>query len=171
MIRIPKPRPEEHVEYYARYIKLVGDDALGALRAQSASTPRLLSGLSEAQAMHRYAPDKWSVKQVVGHVIDGERVFSYRALRMARGDRTPLASFDQDLFVAGSGSDQRTLADLSDELAHLRAANLRFFRSLEPEAWERTGTASDCTFVVCAFPWILAGHENHHRRVLSERYL
>src|SRR5262249_23610276 len=125
----------------------------------------------EKRGRHRYASGKWSVREVGGHVIDGERVFSYRALRMARGDETPLASFDQDLFVARSGSDQRTLADLFDELAHLRAANLRLFRGLEPEAWERTGTASDCTFVVCAFPWILAGHENHHRRILFERYL
>jgi hypothetical protein len=111
------------------------------------------------------------VKEIVGHLIDAERVFAYRALRMARGDATPLASFEQDDYVAASGSDRRRLADLVDEFAHLRLANLRFFEGLEPAAWERRGTASDNSFVVCAFPYLLAGHENHHRRVLTERYL
>ena len=170
--RIARPAADEHIAYYGRYITLVpGDDAWPALEFQLDETLKLLRPLDEKTALHRYQPGKWSVKEVVGHLIDAERVFAYRALRMARGDRTPLAGFEQDDYVARAGSDRRTLLDLADELAHLRAANLSFFRALEPEAWERTGTASDNPFVVCAFPFILAGHERHHRRILAERYL
>jgi len=98
-------------------------------------------------------------------------VFSYRALRIARGDATPLAGFEQDDYVAAGGADRRTLADLVEELAHLRAADLCLFRALGPDDWRRTGTASDNPFIACAFPYVLAGHETHHRNVLAERYL
>jgi len=139
MIRITKPQAEEHAEYYARYIKLVGDDALSALRAQSASTPRLLSGLSEAQAMHRYAPGKWSVKEVVGHMIDGERVFSYRALRVADYQTVRAAtvalfsSFEEEALVRmGTANDQpisvRALAHMiaGHELHHVAILRERY---------------------------------------------
>jgi len=170
--RVRRPRPGEIAEYYQGYVDGVpGDDVLATLERNLVETRVLLEPLDERRAGHRYAPGKWSVKEVVGHVIDAERVFAYRALRMARGDPTPLASFDQDAFVARSGSDRRALGELLEELEHLRAANLLFFRSLGEEDWERHGTASERPFVVCAFPWILAGHELHHRRVLVERYL
>ncbi|MSR60868.1 MAG: DinB family protein [Planctomycetes bacterium] len=166
------PRPGEVGAYYFAYIDLVPEDEpLGVLERGLEETRALLARFGEARGAHRYASGKWSVKEIVGHLIDAERVFAYRALRMARGDPTPLAGFEQDDYVAASGSDRRTLADLVDELAHLRAASLRFFRGLDAAAWERTGTASDNPFVVCAFPYILGGHERHHRRVLSERYL
>jgi hypothetical protein len=169
---VRRPAPGEVADYYRGYVELAeGGDVLALLERGVRETLDLLERLGEARGEHRYAPGKWSVKEVVGHVIDAERVFAYRALRMARGDTTPLPSFDQDLFVARAGFDRRTLADLGAELAHLRAADLCLFRSLEPAAWERTGMASDRPFVVCAFPWILAGHETHHRRVLAERYL
>ena len=169
---VRRPRAGEVGAYYFAYIDLVPeDDPLAVLESGIAETRSLLARLGEARGSHRYASGKWSVKELVGHIADGERVFAYRALRMARGDQTPLAGFEQDDYVASSASDRRTLADLVDELAHLRAANLLFFRGLEPAAWERTGTASDNPFVVCAFPYILAGHERHHRRVLAERYL
>lgn len=168
---VRRPRRGELHDYYFAYVDLVsGDDVLAELERGAAATLALLAELGEARAEHRYAPGKWSVKELVGHVIDGERVFAYRALHMARGDATPLPDFDQDAFVAGAGSDVRTLADLGAELAELRAANLRFFRGLSPEAWERRGIACARPFVVCAFPWILCGHEAHHRRVLAERY-
>ena len=171
-VPVRRPRPDEIAEYYRDYVEAAGaDDPLALLEAGVRETLALLARFGEARGAHRYAAGKWSVKEVVGHLIDCERVFAYRALRMARGDQTPLAPFEQDDYVARSGSDRRTLADLGAELEHLRAANVLFFRGLEPAAWERTGTANDCSFVVCAFPWILAGHENHHRRVLSERYL
>ncbi len=169
---VRRPRPDEVGSYYFGYIDLVPEgDVLGELERGLEQTRALLARLGEARGGHRYAPGKWSVKEIVGHVIDAERVFAYRALRIARGDATPLASFEQDDYVAAAGSDRRRLADLLDELAHLRAANLLFFRSLQPSDWERRGTASDKPFVACAFPFILAGHETHHRHVLAERYL
>lgn len=169
---VRRPRVEEVAPHYRNYVELAPEgDVLAGLERGLGETRALLARFGEARGGHRYAPGKWSVKEIVGHVIDAERVFAYRALRMARGDQTPLPGFEQDDFVAAAHSDRRTLDDLVAELEHLRAANLRFFRSLEPADWERTGTASDAPFVVCAFPWILAGHEAHHRRVLVERYL
>jgi uncharacterized damage-inducible protein DinB len=170
MIRIPKPQPEEHHEYYARYIKLVGDDALGALRAQSASTPRLLSGLSEAQAMHRYAAGKWSVKEVVGHITDGERVFSYRALRIARADTTPLPGFDEEAWVPAAHFDRRPLPDLVADYQTVRAATVALFASLDEDALTRIGTANDQPVSVRALAHMIAGHELHHIGILRERY-
>jgi hypothetical protein len=170
MIRIPKPQPEEHAEYYAKYIKLVGDDALGALRAQSASTPRLLSGLSDAQAMHRYAPGKWSVKEVVGHLLDGERVFSYRALRIARADATPLPGFDENAWVPPAHFDRRPMPDLVADYQTVRAATVALFSSFDEEALTRVGTANDTPFSVRALAHIIAGHELHHVGLLRDRY-
>jgi len=170
--RVRRPATSEVAEYYRSYVDGVpGDDVLGTLDDEGRETERVFGGIDEARGTHRYAPGKWSIKELLGHVIDGERVFAYRALRMARGDATPLPSFDQDLFVANSGADRRTLADLVAEFRHLRIANLILFRSLAPEDWERHGTASNVPFVVCSFPWILVGHELHHRKVLVERYL
>jgi hypothetical protein len=170
MIRITKPQPEEHAEYYARYIKLVGDDALSALRAQSASTPRLLSGLSEAQAMHRYAPGKWSVKEVVGHLVDGERVFSYRALRVARADTTPLPGFDENAWVPAAHFDRRPMPDLVADYQTVRAATVALFASFDEEALVRLGTANDQPVSVRALAHMIAGHELHHVGILRERY-
>jgi len=170
MIRIPKPQPEEHAEYYAKYIKLVGDDALGALRAQSASTPRLLSGLSDAQAMHRYAPGKWSVKEVVGHLLDGERVFGYRALRIARADATPMPGFDENAWVPAAHFDRRPMPDLVADYQTVRAATVALFSSFDEEALTRVGTANDNPFSVRALAHIIAGHELHHVGLLRDRY-
>jgi hypothetical protein len=170
MIRIPKPQPEEHAEYYAKYIKLVGDDALGALRAQSASTPRLLSGLSDAQALHRYAPGKWSVKEVVGHLLDGERVFSYRALRIARADATPMPGFDENAWVPAAHFDRRPMPDLVADYQTVRAATVALFSSFDEEALTRVGTANDNPFSVRALAHIIAGHELHHVGLLRDRY-
>lgn len=169
---VRRPRPEEIGAWYHGYLELApADDVLAGLERGLEETRALLSSFGEARGTQRYAPGKWSVKEVVGHIIDAERVFAYRALRIARGDATPIEGFEQDDYVAASGADGRKLADLVDELAHLRAANLIFFRSLTPAAWERRGTASNNPFVACAFPYLLAGHEAHHRRVLAERYL
>jgi len=170
MFRIPKPRPEEHAEYYARYIRLVGDDALAALRAQSAATPRMLSGLSESQAMHRYAPGKWSVKEVVGHITDAERVFGYRALRFARADRTPLPGFDENAWVPAGNFDRRTMPELVSTYEAVRAATVALLSSFDEEALTRVGTANDTPFSVRALAHIMAGHELHHVALLRERY-
>lgn len=170
MVRIPKPGTDEYVEYFGRYIKLVGDDAMGALRAQAAGTPRLLSGVSESQALFRYAPGKWSVKEVLGHIMDGERVFAYRALRIAREDRTPLAGFDENTWVPAARFDRRSLPDLVAEYQAVRAASVALFGSLEEEALTRRGTANGQEVSVRALAHIIAGHEAHHVNLLKERY-
>jgi len=170
MLRIPKPSSDEHAEYYAKYIRLVGDDALAALRAQSASTPRMLSGLSEAQAMFRYAPEKWCVKEVVGHIIDSERVFSYRALRIARADRTPLPGFDENAWVPAGHFDRRSIKDLMAAYETVRAATVALLSSFDEEALVRRGIANDQEVSVRALAHIMAGHELHHVALLRERY-
>jgi hypothetical protein len=172
LVPVRRPRAGEIGAYYEGYVALVPEgDVLHALETSLVETRALLARFGEARGGHRYAPGKWSVKEIVGHLVDCERILAYRALRMARGDETPLPGFEQDDFVATAGSDGRTLADLVAEFELVRAANVRFFRALEPDAWERHGTASDNPFVVCSFPYLLVGHEAHHRRVLVERYL
>ena len=170
MIRIPKPEAGEHDPYYAKYIVRVGDDALAALRAGSAATPRLLSGVTETQARFRYEPGKWSVKEVLGHLMDAERVWAYRALRIARGDQTPLAGFDENAWVPEGHFDSRPLPGLVSEYSTVRAATLALFASLEPEWLTRRGTAIGQEVSVRALAHIIAGHELHHVNLLRERY-
>lgn len=169
---IPRPDASEHLPYYAKYVNLVPDgDLLAMLRAQLDETLALVRGLPEAQGGHRYAPGKWSIREVLGHVIDTERIFAYRALRIARGDATPMEGFDENAYAAASDADVRTLADLADELEHVRLGNIAFFRGLTDEAVARRGTANGAEVTVRALAWILAGHELHHRGLLRERYL
>lgn len=169
---IAAPDPSEYAPYYGRYITLVGgNDVVAALEDQPRDTLGLLSALSEEQGDCRYAPDKWSIKETLGHVIDAERVFSYRALRFARNDRTPLASFEQDGYVREGGFGERRLADLIEEFVCVRRATVWLFRELSAEAWMRRGIASDNPVSVRAVAYIVAGHELHHRRVLREKYL
>ena len=171
LFRIERPAPGEYKEYYGRYIDRVpGDDAIEALATQVEVTDRLLRGLSEAQAMHRYAPGKWSVKELMVHVADGERVFAYRALRFARNDRTPLPGFEESEWAPESHADRRPMGEILDEFRAVRAASLALFRSFEPEATTRFGTAVDAPTSVRALAWVIAGHELHHVNVLRERY-
>jgi len=158
-----RPDAAEHAEYYGRYIVQLPDgDVLQQLRAGVEELNGLLSGLTETQALKRYAPDKWSIKEVLGHMLDVERVFAYRALRMARADETPLPGFDQDGFVAAARYDERPLASFLAEYRHVRAANLELFGSFDRETLLRRGTASGYSFTVRALIWIIAGHERHH---------
>jgi hypothetical protein len=167
-----RPQTGEYGSYYQRYIDLATeDDIVAALDAQSHETATLLGGISEQQASHRYEPDKWSIKQLVGHVIDGERIFAYRALSIARGETQALPGFDQDPYVANAASDERSISDLAKELATVRHANVMMLRALPEEAWRRVGTASDNPISVRAIAYILLGHERHHLRILRERYL
>jgi hypothetical protein len=167
-----RPQPSEYAIYYQRYIdNATEQDVVAALDAQARETAVFLSGLSEEQASSRYAPDKWSVKQLVGHVIDGERIFAYRALSIARGETTPLPGFDQDPYVANGGADERSISDLAEELAAVRRANVMMFRAFSEEAWRRTGTASDNPVTVRAIAYIILGHERHHVRIVREKYL
>lgn len=167
-----KPTPSEYASYYEKYVSLVGSgNIVEELQKQMNDTVKLLRGLTPEQADSRYAPGKWSIKELVGHVIDAERIFAYRALRFARGDENQLAGFDQDPYVQTSNAANRTLGDLADEFEHLRRANVFMFRSFDDEAWERRGIASDNEVSVRALAYIIAGHELHHMQVLKTRYL
>ena len=169
---IPRPDASEYLQYYGKYVDRVPDgDLLQTLRAQLDETLALVRGLPEEQGGHRYAPGKWSIREVVGHVIDAERIFAYRALRIARGDTTPLPGFDENAYAAASEADARTLAGLADELEHVRLSNIAMLRGLSDEALARRGTASDAPVSARALAWIIAGHELHHRGLLRERYL
>ena len=172
MKNVGYPQAGEYGSYYQRYIDLATeDDVVAALDAQSHETATLLGGISEEQSSHRYEPGKWSIKQIVGHMADGERIFAYRALSIARGETQPLPGFDQDPYVANAGSDDRSIADLAEELATVRRANVMMFRAFSEEAWRRVGTASDNPISVRAIAFIMLGHERHHLRILRERYL
>jgi hypothetical protein len=166
------PEASEYAPYYGRYISLVtARDILRALEEQCSGTVALLSSLSERQGDYRYAPDKWSVKDVLGHVIDTERIFAYRALRIARNDKTPIEGFEQDGYVTAAGFGNRTLAGLIEEFSAVRRAGLLLFRSFDPEAWVRKGIASQKEISVRALVYVIAGHELHHRNILQEKYL
>lgn len=167
---ITRPQPDEYSQYYEKYVSLIGDDVLGALEAQRVQLAQLLAGRSERDGNFRYAPDKWSVKEVIGHVSDAERIFSYRLLRIARGDATPLAGFEQDNYIATGAFGERTLADMAAELAAVRIATLALVQSLPTEAWTRVGTASNNPVSARALAYVIAGHELHHKKILEEKY-
>jgi uncharacterized damage-inducible protein DinB len=167
-----RPQAGEYGSFYQGYIDLSAEeDVVAALDAQARKTATLLGDLSDEQASQRYAPDKWSIKQLVGHVTDSERIFAYRALSIARGETTPLPGFDQDPYVANAASDDRSISDLTEELAAVRRANLMMFRAFSEEAWHRSGTASEYPISVRAIAFIILGHERHHVRILRDRYL
>jgi hypothetical protein len=166
-----RPAGDEFPAYYHAYVARVPDgDILRQLRCQQQTTLALLADLDEAQALHRYADGKWSIKQVLGHVADGERVMCYRALCMARGDRTPLPGFDENLWAQHDGADARPLPRLLDEFAAVRTASITLFAGFDAAAWQRRGVANGADFTVGSFAWILAGHELHHVTILRERY-
>lgn len=168
---IGRPEPGEYNPYYDRYISLVkSDDIIAELEKQAPETIALLKSAA-AKADFRYEPGKWSVKEVVGHVNDAERIMTYRALRIARGDKTPIEGFEQDDYIRGGNFGQRTLADLIDEFTAIRQATLAFFRHLDAEAAARIGSANKNDISARALPFIIAGHELHHRRILQEKYL
>lgn len=167
-----RPGPGEYAPFYAGYVARVPDgDVLATLEAQLREAVSLLEGVPAGREGHRYAPGKWSVREVVGHVADAERIFAYRALRFARGDRTPLPGFEENGYVRAAGSDARPLAELTGELRTVRLATLSLFRGLPAEAWSRSGEASGAPVTVRALAWIAAGHAAHHLHVLRERYL
>lgn len=169
---IPRPGADEYVPYYGKYIAKVPDgDLCRILTDQLAGTLALIRSLPEARGSDRYAPGKWSIKEVFGHVCDSERIFSYRALRIARGDATPLPGFEQDDYVPTGAFDRRTLADLGEELAAVRQATLHLFRHLDSTALARRGTASGNPITPRALAYVIAGHERHHVDVLQEKYL
>ena len=169
---VPRPEPSEYAAFYETYIsKVPKGDLLKLLEDQHRDTQQLLAGVSEAKALHRYAPGKWSIKEVVGHLMDSERVFGYRALRFARADAKPLQGFDEQAWIPAGKFDARSLKDLAAELDAVRQATLAMFRGLDAEALARKGTANDKEITVRALAYIIAGHERHHVAILRERYL
>jgi hypothetical protein len=166
-----RPEPTEHAEFYTNYIaKVPGTDVLGVLEAQRVQMLQLFAGRSERDGSFRYAPGKWTVKETLGHITDTERIFAYRALRIARADQTPLPGFEQDDYVKNGAFGERTLAGLAEEFAIVRSASLTLFRSFPEEAWSRRGVANGKEVTVRALAFITAGHAMHHRVILEEWY-
>jgi len=167
-----RPQPQEAALYYFRYIDQVqGEDVLATLESQLEETLDFLGGISEEGSLHRYAPEKWSIRQVINHIADAERVFVFRALWFGRGFDTPLPSFDQDVAVPTARADEVSWARHLEEFRSVRLATLTFFRNLPEEAWARSGVASDNPVTVRALAYIIAGHIAHHMAILRERYL
>lgn len=170
-LSITRPQPGEYAPYYDRYISMVeGDDILATLDQQRRQTMLLLSGRNDVDGDFRYAPEKWSAKEVIGHVCDTERIFAYRALRISRADATPLAGFEQDDYVRNGPFASRPLEDLVEDFIAVRRASLSLFRNLDEAAWLRRGEANKNEVTVRALAYIIAGHELHHRRILEEKY-
>lgn len=170
-LNVPRPEPGEYAPYYDRYISLIsGTDILGTLESERRLTMLLLSGRDEVDGDYRYAPDKWSAKEVLGHICDTERIFAYRALRISRADRTPMEGFEQDDYVRNGPFSSRPLCELIDDYLAVRRATLTLFRNLNEEAWLRRGIANKNEVSVRALAYIIAGHEAHHRRILEEKY-
>lgn len=168
---ISRPQRDEYAPYYEKYVaRVVGDDILNALEQQRRDSMILLSGRGEDDGNFRYAPEKWSAKEVLAHVCDTERIFSYRALRFSRGDATPLASFDQDQYVLNGSFANRPLSDLVEEFIAVRRATISLLRNLDEAAWMRKGIASNNEVSVRGLAYIIAGHELHHREILEEKY-
>lgn len=167
-----RPGSDEYAPYYEKYVQRVPDgDIVALLQNQIAETARLLRNAPAERADHAYAPGKWTLKEVVGHMVDVERVMSYRALRFSRNDTTDLPGFDENVFVANSNFAKRTLADLVDELEAVRAATVHLAKHIDSEAMARRGTANNTSATVQGLLYIIAGHELHHVALIRERYL
>ena len=170
--RYDRPDPAEYAAFYAGYIAKVPDgDLTGVLEANLEEFSRTLGAVAEVRGGFAYAPGKWTLKEVIGHVIDAERVFSYRAMRIARGDETPLPGFDEKAWVPQSGANDRTIADLLAELRTVRASTIALLRNLPADSVTRRGIASGNGVTVRALAWIVAGHPMHHLGSLRERVL
>ena len=169
---IAPPQPSEYAAYYGRYVSLVpGHDILATLDEQRRRTVLLLSCRTDEEGDFRYAPGKWSAKEVLGHVCDSERVFAYRALRIARADQTPMEGFEQDDYVRNGPFAYAPISDLVEDYIAVRRATISLLRSLDEPAWSRRGIANKNEVTVRALAFIIAGHLAHHTAILRERYL
>jgi DinB superfamily len=167
-----RPEKNEYNPFYETYVSLVPEtDILAALERQIEETRAFLSQISEEDSLFCYALEKWSIRGVIGHLIDGERVFSYRALSFSRADTAQLSSFDENQYALQAGFDQISLSDLSAEFVALRTANLLMFKHLSADTWARDGIASNNRITVLALAYIMVGHVRHHTKILQERYL
>ena len=170
-LRVPRPADDETAAYYQTYIAEVGSDNIGEqLVEQLSQVERLFSGLDDAAALARYAPGKWSIKELLGHLNDAERIFSYRLLRISRGDSTPLPGFDQNPYVEAGRFDQRPIADLIGEFRAIRLSTVALTSGIPAHAWTARGVASEYSITARALLYIIVGHVAHHLLVLRERY-
>jgi hypothetical protein len=170
-LRLPRPATDEAATYYQGYIAHVGGDNIGEqLVEQLSQVERLLSGLDDAAAIARYAPGKWSIKELVGHLSDSERIFSYRLLRISRGDSTALPGFDQNPYVVAGRFDERPLIELVGEFRAVRLSTVALSSGIPADAWALRGVASDNSVTARALIYIIVGHVAHHLQVLRDRY-
>ncbi len=167
-----RPQPDEFVEYYSKYIALVpGDDAPAAISQQLKEALPFLTNISQEKSLHRYAPGKWSIRELLNHVTDTERAFTYRALWFARGFDAPLLSYDQETAAAGAQADKISWSAHVEEFERVRLATLSLFANMPQEAWSRAGIVSGNRFTVRALAFIIPGHVTHHLNILRQRYL
>lgn len=166
------PSNEEYFAHFGHYVDLVPEEDIRKELEQSLkTTTELYATFTEERGSYRYAPDKWSLKQVLGHVTDNERIMCYRALRIARGDRTPLAGYDENLLMSNASFDQLSLAAIVDDYVAVRRATFTLLNGISDEAWTRMGVVGGNESSARAWIYILAGHEIHHLNVIRERYL
>jgi len=171
-MKITKPNPDEYAPYYGNYIsKVETDDPVKGLKKSRKELVKLMTSLSKKQLKHRYAEGKWSIKEIFGHIMDGERIFSYRALRIARNDKTPLPGFEENDYVPASKADSRKLKSMLKEYAALRSSTIELLENFDEEMMMQTGTASGNPISVRALAYIILGHEKHHMEIIRERYL
>jgi len=169
---IGRPEPNEAAPHFHHYINLVpGDDPLTVIESQLAGTASLLAGISEEASLHRYQPDKWSIRQLLNHVTDNERAFAFRTLWFARGFTVPLPGYDQNIAAACAGADGIPWSEHLREFEDVRGATISLFRNMPPEGWTRSGVASGNPVTVRAMAYIIPGHLTHHIDILRERYL
>ena len=167
-----RPAKNEHIEYYSTYIDKVADgDIVAKLEQQLPDTLAFLRSIPESKHDHRYAPGKWSIREIVGHLGDGERVFQYRAWRFSRADTTPVPGFEENDYVANAPFAKVSMSDLISEFESLRKATVKMFSAMDADMMGRRGTANDAEISVHSIAWILAGHVDHHLQVIRERYL
>ena len=166
-----RPQTNEAASYYFNYIDLINsDEIVPAIKSQLDETLQFFQGISEEQSLQTYAPGKWTIRELLNHVNDGERLFLYRAFWFARGFQDPLPSFEQDLAVQAAQANETPWSELIEEFRNVRLSTISFFNNLPEEAWSRTGIASDNPFTVRSVAYIIAGHVAHHTKVLREKY-
>ncbi len=169
---IGRPQNDEAAPYYFNYINQVsGEDALTVIESQLPESLAFFAGISEEKSLHRYAPGKWSIRQVLNHITDTERSFAFRALWFARGFDTSLPSYDQDIAASGAEADSIPWAAHVEEFRHVRMATISLFRNMPAQAWMRSGIASDNRFTVRALAYLVPGHVTHHTKIVRERYI
>ena len=169
---LTRPLPGEYAEGYAPYLAAAPEgDPLALLHSQMGEVTALFAGLAEAQGAYRYAPGKWSLKDLLQHLSDAERIFAYRCLRIGRGDATPLPGFDENVFAASAGADERSQVDLVADFQAARQSSLTLFEGFGDKAWDHRGTSNGRALTARCIPYICLGHAAHHLGIIRERYL